>query len=116
MARKGGNHVTCPDGKSALVVLELSDDDYSIRVYVPEESGPLEDDSDFFANMTEDGARTGINIPDYLNNWADHISLFEMDKAEAAELSASRCNELECLQGGGFIPDDVEFRFVDLRK
>ncbi len=107
--------LSCPDGLNGLVVLTIKDYEYGIQVYVPGEKKPLEDDSDFFYNLTEDGRKTGINLPEYLNAIANHICNFDLDKAGAAELIEHRLNELKLLQSGGFLPEDVAFEVRDQR-
>ena len=116
MGRKNGESLVCPDGKSALVALELADDGSNVRVIEAGAKKPLNDDSDFFQNLTEDGVRTGVDIPEYMNVWAQRIYFGDMDKAEAAEYSARRLGELKHLQDGGFLPDDVAFQIFDNRS
>ncbi len=108
--------VVCPNGFSGLVLLSLNDSDYSISVFVPSEKKPLADDSDFFHNLTEDGNRTGIDIPEYLNGIGSRIFDFDLDKDDAADLISRRLAELKCLQTGGFIQEDVAFEVRDERS
>ena len=110
------NAASCPDGLNGLVLFTIKNDDYGIQVYVPGEKKPLEDDSDFFFNLTADGSMTGIDLPEYLNGIANRIYDFDLDKDGAAELIAQRLNELKHLQSGGFLPEDVAFEVRDQRS
>ncbi len=110
------NAATCPDGVNGLVLFTIKNDDFGIQVYVPGEKKPLEDDSDFFFNLTEDGTKTGIDVPEYLNGIANRIFDFELDQEGAAELITQRLNELKHLQSGGFLPEDVAFEIRDQRS
>lgn len=107
--------MACPEGMSGLVLLSITDGDYAIKVYVPGEKKPLEDDSDFFHNLTEDGSSTGVDIPEYLNGIANRIFEYDLDKDDAADLISRRLNELTHLQSGGFIQEDVLFAVQDKR-
>jgi hypothetical protein len=110
------NAASCPDGFNGLVLFTIRDDEYDIQIYVPGEKKPLEDDSDFFHNLTEDGSKTGIDVPEYLNGIANRIYDFGLDKEGAAELITQRLNELKYLQSGGFLPEDVAFEIRDQRS
>ena len=110
------NAVSCPSGFDGLLLLTIKDDDYGIQVYVPGEKKPLEDDSDFFFNLTEDGSKSGIDVPEYLNSIANRISDFGLDKEGAGELIAQRLKELTHLQSGGFLAENVAFEIRDQRS